>query len=142
MELEEMIPTNGSFKLCKSEKVYKLRPFNLEDEIWLKKTFGDKIVELFGGEVIDCDALSQIAYHQLIDKSDFKKIEIKTFDDNGDEITNMVGGYKLLARKAHGMKDKTEMLLAINETLGLSRPEVKERADNAQDDLKKKDLKQ
>ena len=70
MELEQLIPEKASIlKKVQGENGEErelelhLRPFNIEDESWLKRAFGDKLQEVF--EKMDMDAISRIAFHQL-----------------------------------------------------------------------------
>jgi len=141
LKLEDVTPMTGKFTLKQTGKEYSLRPFNLSDEIWLRQTFGEKLAVMFGGGNIDALALCQIAFHQLEDRTDFKKIEKISFDENGDEIKESIGGVALLMSLVQGMAEKVDILLAITETLGVSRAKVQEMADKAETDQKKKDTK-
>lgn len=141
LKLEDIKPLPGKFKLEITGKEYVLRPFNVEDEIWLRQTYGDKIAELFSETNLDTEALCRIAFHQLADKSDFKKVEVTSINEEGEEVEAFVGGYKLLMTKIQGMQEKIDILLAINETLGISRPKIKEIAGDADKKQKKKKVK-
>lgn len=120
MDLIDIIPTTGSFKLASTGKEYYLRPITLADEIWMKKTFGNKISEVFSTP--DFDGIVRIVYHQLLDKHDFTERTVEDYDENGSAITEKIGGYKLLALLTKGEQEKVSMIWALNETLGVSRP--------------------
>lgn len=126
MKLEELIPQEGKIKLVDPEKEYILRPFTLQDEVWVRKTFGDEIDKIFQPDCVDLEGLSRIAYHQLADKSDFVVREVTTVNEEGEEVTERIGGYKLFMSRVKGINHKMELLFAVNETLGASRPDMEE----------------
>jgi hypothetical protein len=138
VSLEELKPRTGSFELISTGNKYTLRPFNIEDEVWLRQEFGDSLPKLFNENNIDGEALCRIAFNQLTDKTDFKIKEIVDIDEEGIEVKKFIGGYKLLLKLVQGMTEKVKMLLAINETLGVSRPLIEKMLD----DDKKKELKE
>lgn len=128
MKLSEIYPKAPCFKLNATGKKHKLRLLNLSDEIWIDETFGEKGPDL----AQDMDALSRIVFHQLEDKSHFKKQDVKFIDEDGTELVKEVGGYRLLQSLIMGIDEKTEMLSAWLECIGLSRKQ--------QDDLVKKKI--
>jgi biotin operon repressor len=137
LKLEDIRPRPSKFKLEATGKTYKLRPFNVEDEAWLKQEFGEKINDYFSEKNIDPVALTRIAYRLMIDRSDFKKKTITEIDENGEEFKTSIGGYRLLMSMISGMKEKEEILLAINETIGLSREAVEKLHSEIMKDKKK-----
>lgn len=137
IKLEDLRPKTGKFKLSATGNDYILRPFSVLDEIWLRNEYGDSLPELFNENFIDGNALGKIAYHQLEDKSDFKQAEVTDYDESGLEVVKKIGGYKRLVQLIHGMEEKIAILLAINETLGVSRPVIDKLAE--EQDSKKKE---
>jgi len=117
MKLREIYPTAPCFKLNATGKKHKLRLLNLSDEIWIDETFGEKGPNL----AQDMDALSRIVFHQLEDRSPFKKQDVTFIDEDGTENIKEFGGYKLLQSQISGIEEKTEMLTAWLECIGLSR---------------------
>jgi hypothetical protein len=136
IELKDIRPQSAKFKLAYNETEYELRPFNLNDEAWLRTEFKDTLQQLFSQDKIDDDALCRIAYHQIKDRSDFVEVEREMIDEAGRKMTYKIGGFALLKERVHGMNEKIEILLAINETLGISRGLIEE--SNKKTEKKKK----
>jgi len=127
MNLTEMVPRESKFKLASVKKEFTLRPINLEDEIWLKREYGDaRIQEIF--EQIEIEPISRIVYRLITpeDKSFFKKRTIEIVTEDGDSLEEEMGGLKLFRFMIHGWDEKLALINALIENIGLSRPEVKE----------------
>ena len=135
MNLDQLKPKPSILNL-ENGKSYVLRPLNIGDEIWIKQTFGSEIDKLFNENNVNLEALTRIVFHQMEDKSDFKKKEVVEFDEEGNEKTSEIGGYKLFMKSISGMKDKIEMIHSMNETIGISRP-VATKENNPKDTKKK-----
>lgn len=123
MELKDLKPRESSFKLNSTGREYSLRPICLLDEIWLQENFED-LTAIFSEDSIDMKSLSRIVYHQIKDPMSFIKQEIIVIDEDGNKITEFIGGYKLLQRMIVGMEDKLAIISAFNECMGASRPEA------------------
>jgi hypothetical protein len=126
MDLEKIRPENIKLEIKRTGNEYEFRLVNLLDETWLKKQYGEKLAELFTNESVDMDPLCRLAFRLLVDKSDFKKIETNSIDEDGNEVVKTIGGYKLFMSKFQGEEEKTQLLVAIGRTINNSRPEVKE----------------
>lgn len=126
MKLEDLKPKPSKFYLSKTQKEYKLRPWTLQDQIWMNQEYGDKIKDIFSEENVDIVAISRMAYRLLTDKSDFKATEVKDIDEDGNEVTYNVGGYKLLINSVNDLEEQLALLSAVVECIGLSMPEVEE----------------
>jgi len=124
MKLEEIKPMRSKFKLSSSNKEYSVRPFTLEDEIWAVNTLGASIDNVFVGGSINYDNFTRILYRIICDKSDFKRVTTMTYDDNGDEVEESIGGYKKFQTMVMNDDDKTSILKAFTEILKKSRPEI------------------
>lgn len=120
MELQDIKPTSGQFTLESTKNTYVLHPFTLEDEIWLNETYGKELVKVF--EDVNMPEIARIVYRQIEDKTDFVSRSVSKLDDDGKEYQDVIGGYKLLLRLVAGDKEKGDMIWALNETLGASRP--------------------
>lgn len=123
VNLEDIRPKKSYFtlKLIPGKKFF-LRPICLEDEIWLRQTYpGDKITEVFQDNNPDMKEICRIAWHLLINKGEFKKQEETFVSDEGEVLKHTVGGLTLLVRSVTCMEDKVSLMLAITETMGLSR---------------------
>lgn len=120
IKLEDLIPEEAEFTLALTKKTYKLRRFTLEDELWLKNRFGDELEKVF--REIRMKEICQIVFHQLVDKSEFLKREVKIINEEGDEITETKGGAELLFCMISGMNEKLEIFNALLATIGISRP--------------------
>jgi hypothetical protein len=125
LSLEDLKPEVGTFKLSiMGDKEYHLRKFNLEDEIWLKKTFGLNIEQAFA----DKESVCAIAWHQLQqeDRVDFKKQKVKIVNDEGDELTIEKGGLALFSSLVVGQLEQVEITKALLQTIGISRQKMEE----------------
>lgn len=125
IKLEDLKPEMGEFTLKFNNKNYSLRPASLEDEVWMDKTFGDSMVEIF--QKMKMEPICRIVYRLMSpeDQLDFgpKTVRIVN-EDTGEEISSeRIGGYKQLMRMMiGGAPEKLAMLTALTRTLGLSRP--------------------
>jgi hypothetical protein len=140
LTLEEIIPQTGEFTLSQTKKTYHLRPFSVSDEIWLKANFGgDKEIQRVFDE-FDLMSISKIAFHQMVeqDKVDFKKAKVKIVNDDGDEEEFELGGYKLLFGMISGWQEKRAVLMALLQTIGVSRPAIEKLKEQQDSDFKKK----
>lgn len=122
INLEDLVPEKSAFKLKIPNKEYTLRPFNLEDEVWLQKKYGNEIESIF--KELRIKEICEIAFHQLEDKSDFKKREVKFVNDEGDELVEIKGGVDLLYSLVSGFDEKIAIINALMATIGVSRPIV------------------
>lgn len=134
MDLKQVIPQNSSFTLQSTGKTYSLRKVTLEDEGWMQENFGDKTQEIF--EKMDMQQLSRLVFRLLSDedRTEFAKRKVKFIDEEGNYIEREVGGVALFKGVLSGMNDKIEVVRALLETIGISRP--------MQDKLEKGEIKE
>jgi len=78
-------------------KDYFLRPITLNDEIWIRQNFDKAVFDEFANGNPNFSVISEIIYHQIEDKSDFRPVEKTDYDSEGNEIKVKLGGHKLLA---------------------------------------------
>jgi hypothetical protein len=98
---------------------------SLADEAWMQERFGGPagITEVFKGP--RWQDVFRIAFHQLEDQSAFAPQEVTVMnEETGASAKHMIGGYKLFFGLAVGIGDKQNVLLALLETIGFSRPIV------------------
>ena len=126
MKLEDLKPRPSKFHLSYNDKWYTMRPWTLNDQIWMNQEYGDRINEIFSEKNIDIVAIARMAFRLLDDKSDFKAREFTAIDEDGNETTQTIGGYKLLIARVKTVKEQLELLTAVVECIGLSMPEVDE----------------
>lgn len=104
LALEDLKPAESTFSLYeKSGKVYTLKKFTLADQIWAKRTFGDRLGEIF--EKVDLPGIAELAHHLLKDKTDFP--DFLTFAEN--IVTQ---------------EDKIGLIKALLTTIGVSQPVI------------------
>lgn len=122
LKLEDIIPQASEFTLSATGKTYRLRPISLDDEVWLKQTFGESIKEVF--EEVKMFEVCRIVFHQMEPESqkDFIKQNVKIVNEEGDSETLNIGGYKLLFSMVAGTREKMDMFKALLQTIGISRP--------------------
>lgn len=138
MRLEDIRPLRSSFKLAATQdREYFIRPFSLDDEIWMNKTFGaDGIKAIFDrGE---WPKICQIAYHQLEDKEPFLKQKITLVNEEGEKAEHEVGGVKLFHALVRGQNEKLNIIQALLEAIGISRPMQNDMIADEVESLKKK----
>ena len=133
MQLVELIPEQVTItKKIKGEKEDRsleltLRPFNLEDESWLKKAYpGDALKKAF--ESMNMDAISRIGFHQLEVncKKELMKIKFMDMDEDGNDIEVSKTGPQKLAHLIVGYPEQLEFLKALLRTRGFSMPIIEE----------------
>lgn len=130
MELTELIPERvqwtPKFKdQNDEEKVVEFffRPFNLEDESWLKREFGEKqLREIF--ETLQMDKISRIAFRQFEVQSKRTLMEMKfiDIDEDGNEIEIAKTGPEKLGCLVVGYPDQLELMKMLLKTRGISMP--------------------
>lgn len=113
-------------KLEVSGKSYTLRPWTLEDGIWLKQEYGEKVSQIFSETNFDLAAMCRMAYRLLVDKQDFKVQEAKTFDEDGNEISVKLGGWKKLASDLKGFEEQYALMKSVTQCIGVSMPDLNE----------------
>lgn len=116
-----MFPKKSKFTLKSTGHTYYLRQLCVQDNLWIIQRFGDRLQDIFNPASMDIDAISQIIYRVLVDKSDFKKVEITELDEDGNEKKIEIGGYRLFQRLM-STDDIENVIWAFNETMGISRP--------------------
>lgn len=134
MNLEQLIPETATLtKKIKAESgdseiVLIFRPFNLEDESWLKVTFGDELQKKF--ETMDMSALSQIAFHQITPESkrELMKVKFMDVDDEGNDVEIAKSGPQKFRQLIAGFPEQFELLQVLLKVRGFSMPIVEELA--------------
>lgn len=122
VDLDQLIPQESKVKL--GDKKYTLRKINLDDEIWVKATFGNAVDKIFVEQ--NFEAISKIAFRLLEDKTDFAGGEETQIDDDGFPKKCRVSGPEKIRRLISGPKEKVDFLWAVFKTFGISRPEPSE----------------
>jgi hypothetical protein len=122
IRLEDLIPQAASFTLKKTGNTYHLRPINLQDEIWLKKAFGDQIDVIF--REVRMPEICRLVFHQLedADKEEFLAKNVTIINEEGEKLTVRMGGAELLFASISGHAEKIKIFEAILQTIGVSRP--------------------
>lgn len=142
MNLEELIPERATItKTIKGEGEEReielnLRPFNLEDESWLKVAFGDKLKEIF--EKMEMEAISRICFHQLEieSKKEVMKLKFMDMDEEGNESEISKTGPQKIRQIVVGYPEQMELLTALLKTRGFSMPVIEELAQHMETEAK------
>lgn len=120
MKLEDIRPERASFKLKATGKEYWIRPFNLQDELWLQKQYGEGLKKIFEeGRFHD---ICRLAYRQLESREDFIKQKVSVVNETGDKEEVELGGLDLFFAIVQGMEEKLAILQALLAAIGMSRP--------------------
>ncbi len=131
LNLKDLKPTRAQFKLALFvDRDFHLKPFTLSDEIWLTDKFGTNLEKAFQ----DRKSVCEIAWHQLEERNVFKKQKVKFTNDEGDELEVEQGGFQLFANSISGAEEQMEMIKAIMQTFGISKPMM----DELNEELEKK----
>lgn len=138
MDLSKLIPKETKFTLRQvPDAEFKMRPINLRDEIWLKDTYGeDGIKEVF--ENVNIQEICRIIFRLLDEESKkfFQKQDVNIIDENGEQITETLGGVQLLYSLISGWDEKIKLLNKLLENIGISRGEDMDE-DSPSEDKKK-----
>ena len=125
MDLSQLKPKAAKFILDSmgEEKEFHLRPVNLSDEVWLSENFED-MSDVFDN--LRMDKIARIVFRLLTDESKlfFQTQDIETVDEEGNKKTIKVGGVKMLQMAISGYENKINVVVALLECIGFSRPEV------------------
>jgi len=125
LTLAELIPKPAEFYLSKMKKTYKLRPFNIEDGVYLRDTYGENdIVGMFSDNGTFLDKCI-IVYLLLSDedRADFQYSEGKGFDEVGRPVEKKVSsGPQKLCLAVTGIKEVQDVTIAMLKTMGISQP--------------------
>ena len=126
MELEQIIPERVAWDVDVPNSDQKItlifRLFNLEDESWLKRTYGDKLEKVFSE--LQTHEIAKIAFHQLeLDSKKFlMSIKFMDMDENGQDIEVAKTGPEKVAALTIGAKGITDLINNLLKTRGLSLP--------------------
>lgn len=126
--LDDIVPKSSSFKLGSTgDKEYKLRPFTLADESWLNRKLKKGLGEIMGNLDQDPTELCKVIYHlmEIESKEEFLSSKETVITEEGTKEERVVTGLEKFMRVASGPKDKVELIMALNETIGVSRDQSK-----------------
>lgn len=120
VSLNDLKPMDVAIEIDGKEMV--LRKITLDDENWIRETFGEK--DVFN-EHMTTTQMCRIAFHQLRDedKKHFAPIDCDIFnEDTGETFTGKIGGWKLMLKKISGVNEKVGIMRALIQNAGISRP--------------------
>lgn len=122
MALEDLIPRKSKIYLSHTDKYYTLRPWTLQDQIWMKQEYGEQAKEIFSLELdkLDLGVVARMIYRLIEDKDDFKAKEFKEINEDGVEEKIKVGGYKILLGMIKGFKEQIDLIASLAECIGAS----------------------
>lgn len=122
IQLEDLIPQEARFTLASTGKTYRVKPFSLQDDMWLNRTYGADLEKILRD--MRWVEIARIVFHQLHDedRAEFAKQTVTIVNEQGERINETIGGVDLMFRMIHGYADKKAMYDALLEALGLSKP--------------------
>jgi len=139
MDLSQLKPKAAKFILDSmgEEKEFHLRPVNLSDEVWLNENFED-MSDVFDN--LRMDKIARIVFRLLTDESKlfFQTQDVETVDEEGNKVTMKIGGVKMLQMAISGYENKINVVVALLECIGFSRPEVSSDSGGTAGAVKKK----
>jgi hypothetical protein len=138
VKLEDLVPEGAEFKLKKTEKTYRLKPFSLSDELWMNKVFGNDIEKIF--REVRMKEVCRIVFHQLEDedKEDFLARDVTVINEQGEKLTQRLGGAELFSLFISGQTEKIKIFEALLQTIGISRPMLDEFKKDSESSTEKK----
>lgn len=144
MELDQLIPEQATWeRTIEGEGETRtlnltFRPFNLEDESWLKVAFGDELQSKF--ETMDMDAITRIAFRQLEveSKRELMKLKFMDVDEDGADVEIAKKGSHKLGKLIIGYPDQIELIKILLKTRGFSMPIIDELGEDLVEDFKEK----
>lgn len=126
MELEQLIPERVAWEVEIPNSDQKItltfRLFNLEDESWLKRTYGSDLSKVFSE--VQTAEIAKISFHQLdLDsKRTLMNIKFMDMDESGADIEVAKTGPEKIAALTIGAKGITDLINNLLKTRGLSLP--------------------
>lgn len=123
VKLEDIIPKKAAFSLRqKPGVVFAMRPVSLRDEVWLKNTFGAELQKIL--QDMQMRQVCRIVFHLLEEESKehFAKTTVTIMNEEGDRVSETLGGAELLYALVSGFDEKMVVFQALLETIGISRP--------------------
>ena len=138
LKMEDIKPKASQFTLSQNGKTYRLRPVSLEDQIWMNQTFGENLNDVF--EKLKMEPICRIVFRLMESecRADFASTTVKIINENGDEVTETMGGYRLLMAMITGGPDEIFQIVgSLMETIGLSRPVAEKIAEGEEKPEKK-----
>lgn len=141
--LEDFRPKASSFTVYSSGKTYELKELDAATECAIKDKYGKAIQELM--EEGNQNAIYEVIFRLIKDKSDFKAEEIDEIDVDGNTKKLIIGGVEKFKRLlTGGLKESVQLANALTVAIyGKSADEIVEFANKqtGDHDLKKKKLK-
>lgn len=122
----------AKFDLKSTGKTYTLRKVNLLDESWMEERIG-RSGPLAIISHANISEMIQIAYHQLVEKSEFLAEKIEDVDDDGIPKTIMVTGPQKLMAAIESAEECERLVDAVMKVIGLSRPAIIQLAEKVQE---------
>jgi hypothetical protein len=115
VNISELVPQEAEFQLSSTnELVHVLKPYTLGVQLWAAKKFGSEILEK-ALNTRDAEVLSELAWHVLRDKSVFSN----SFENFLDSVVTF--------------QDRSNLLTAIFQTVGMSQPVLENIAKQIED---------
>jgi len=141
--LEDFRPKASEFTIYSTGKTYELKELDAATECAIKDKYGKAIQELM--EAGNQNAIYEIIFRLIKDKSDFKAEEIEEIDVDGNSKKLIVGGVEKFKRAlTGGLKESVALANALTVAIyGKSADELVEFANQQTEanELKKKRLK-
>lgn len=123
ISLEDVIPAEPEFYLKKMDRVFKIRPPNMLDNVWLKERYDDKRLQEILAKM-DWIEICKIVYHQLEkeDRAVFPATTAQDLDDDGFTTEVKLTGPQHLLVHLSGLEESLKMLSALTRAIMISNP--------------------
>lgn len=122
LRLEDIRPQPAEFYLKKTDRSYELRPIGLEDEKWLRETFGSRLQSILEGS--DVLEMGRIIWRLMKeeDRREFPAYTVEETDELGELQVIRKGGVQSLIQSIVGPSEKIAIHRALLQTIGISKP--------------------
>lgn len=121
LKLEELIQQPAHFKLkATGEMEHWLRIPNVDDQAWMKATFGNDLEKVLNST--DINGMAKLAFRLLKDKAPFSARDFEGYNDDGEIEKKRLVGFEVLAQSIEGFQERINVYRALLSTVGMSQP--------------------
>lgn len=125
ISLEDILPAKPEFML--GGRIFKLRPPNMLDQVWIKTTWGAAFANILPEE--DWPQVARFVYHQLdhAGQTHFRARKVPTLNElTGEEGERFCTGAEVLLASIANQQEFLAVLGAVYRAIAISNPLVEE----------------
>lgn len=128
MKLEDLIPMDPTFTIKSTGKTYRIRPPNMQDQVWFKTRYGSEDGYSKAVKSEDWNEIAVVVYYLLSqeDKRDFLPEKVKILDEMGAEKEVHHTGPEMLLVSLSGISEMLVVMQALTRAIFISNPIAEE----------------